>query len=89
LPPLRLLQLEVNIHSPHLFLNDAHEFFSSTASGALISLCTPPSRSVRVRVSLSSFSLCRPLSVHSLCVFLFFCFFLGLFCSDNNKFLQN
>jgi hypothetical protein len=35
---------------------------------------------------LSSFSLCRPLSVHSLCVFLFF---FGLFCSDNNKFLQN
>ncbi len=99
LPPLRLLQLEVDIHSPHLFLiNDAHEFFSSTASGALISLCTPPSHSVCVClslfilfvctppshcvcvcVSLSSFSLCRPLSVHSLCVFLFFCFFLACF----------
>jgi hypothetical protein len=29
------------------------------------------------------------LSVHSLCVFLFFLFSWGLFCSDNNKFLQN
>ncbi len=73
LPPLRLLQLEVNILSPHLFLNDAHEFFSSTASRALISLCTPPSHSL----FLSSFSLCRPLSVHSLCVFLFFFLFFG------------
>ncbi len=49
-PPLRLLQLEVNIHSPHLLLNDAHEFFSSTASRVLISLCTPPSHSVCVGV---------------------------------------
>ncbi len=40
-------------------------------------------------LSLSSFSLCRPPSVHSLCVFLFFFFRGGLFCSDNNKFLQN
>jgi hypothetical protein len=45
-----------------------------------------------------SFSLCLflALSLHSLCVDLsvcilsvFFCFFLGLFCSDNKKFLQN
>jgi hypothetical protein len=43
-----LLQLEVNIRSPHLFLNDAHDFFSSTASRALISLCTPPSHSLCV-----------------------------------------
>ncbi len=71
LPPLRLLQLEVNIHSPHLFLiNDAHEFFSSTASGAFISLCTPPSHSVSVCVCLSLHSLCVDLSV---CI-LFFCF---------------
>jgi hypothetical protein len=73
LPPLRLLQLEVNIHSPHLFLNDAHEFFSSAASGALISLCTPPSHSVCVCVSLSLHSLCVDLSVCILSVF--FCFF--------------
>jgi hypothetical protein len=45
---------------------------------------------VSLSLSLPSFSLCTSLSVHSLCVFLFFfCFFLGLFCSDNNKFLQN
>jgi hypothetical protein len=75
LPPLRLLQLEVNILSRHLFLNDAREFFSSTASRALISLCTPPSHSLCL--SLSSFSLCTPLSVHSVCVFLFFLFFGG------------
>jgi hypothetical protein len=57
----------------------------------LSSLCAhlPLIVCVCVSLSLSSFSLCRPLSVHSLCVFLFFLFLWGLFCSDNNKCLQN
>ncbi len=50
---------------------------------------TSLSFSVSLSLSLSSFSLCRPLSVHSLCVFLYSFIFWGLFCSDNNKFLQN
>ncbi len=74
LPPLRLLPLEVNILSPHLFFNDAHEFFSSTASRALIFLWTPPSHSLCVSFSPSLHSLCVDLLVCILSVF-FWIFF--------------
>jgi hypothetical protein len=72
-PPLQLLQLEVNLHSPHLYLNDAHDFFLVWLLPELSSLCAhiPLILCVSLSLSLSSFSLCRPLSVHSLCVFLF------------------
>jgi hypothetical protein len=74
-----------------LYLNDAHEFFLVRLLPELSSLCAhlPLILCVSLSFSHASFSLCRPLSVHSLCVLFFFSFFLGLFCSDNNKFLQN
>jgi hypothetical protein len=77
LPPLRLLQLEVNILSPHLFLNDAHEFFGSTASRALIYLCTPPSHSLCLFLSHSLHSLCVDFLVCILSVFFCFLLFFG------------